>query len=93
MARDRFELARSQYFKALMRLHEAVEADESPMIRDALIQRFEFTYELAWKSMFWTGISALYMKVVKTTTTANGIGVTAKTSRPSASRPSNPNQR
>jgi len=39
--------------KALMRLHEAVEADESPMIRDALIQRFEFTYELAWKSMFY----------------------------------------
>jgi len=53
MARDRFELARGQFLKALMRLHEAVEADESPMIRDALIQRFEFTYELAWKSMFY----------------------------------------
>ncbi len=51
--RDRFELARSQFGKALARLHEAIEVDETPMIRDALIQRFEFTYELAWKSMFY----------------------------------------
>ncbi len=51
--KDRFELALSQFEKALTRLHEAVEADETPMVRDALIQRFEFTYELAWKSMFY----------------------------------------
>jgi len=51
--RDRFELARSQFGKALARLHEAIEVDETPMVRDALIQRFEFTYELAWKSMFY----------------------------------------
>ncbi len=50
---DRFELARSQFSKALLRLHEAVDTAETPMVRDALIQRFEFTYELAWKSMFY----------------------------------------
>lgn len=50
---ERFELARTQFGKALARLHEAIEADETPLIRDALIQRFEFTYELAWKSMFY----------------------------------------
>lgn len=51
--RDRFELARAQFLKALDRLHEVLELDESPIIRDSLIQRFEFTYELAWKSMFY----------------------------------------
>ena len=50
---ERFELAREQFGKALARLHEALEADESAMVRDALIQRFEFTYELGWKSMFY----------------------------------------
>lgn len=51
--RERFELARAQYTKALQRLHEALELDETSIVRDALIQRFEFCYELAWKSMFY----------------------------------------
>ncbi len=51
--RERFELARDQFGKALQRLHEVLELDETPVVRDALIQRFEFTYELAWKSMFY----------------------------------------
>ena len=51
--RDRFELSRTIYGKALVRLHEVLLADETPIVRDALIQRFEFTYELAWKSMFY----------------------------------------
>ena len=50
--RDRFEVARSQFGKALFRLREAIDLDETPMIRDAMIQRFEFTYELAWKAMY-----------------------------------------
>ncbi len=51
--RERFELARTQYGQALERLHEAADTDETMMVRDAMIQRFEFTYELAWKSMFY----------------------------------------
>lgn len=51
--RDRFEVARQQYNQALNRLHEVIALDETDIIRDSLIQRFEFTYELAWKSMFF----------------------------------------
>ena len=51
--RERFELARQQYGRALARLHEVLAVDESEIVRDALIQRFEFTYELAWKTMFY----------------------------------------
>lgn len=51
--RERFELARQQYCQALDRLNEVIEMEESSIIRDSLIQRFEFCYELAWKSMFF----------------------------------------
>ena len=41
--------------KALQRLEEASiefrKEDSSDIVRDALIQRFEFTYELAWKTI------------------------------------------
>ena len=50
---DRFEIARTQFNRALGRLHEVIVLDESDIIRDSLIQRFEFTYELAWKCMFY----------------------------------------
>jgi nucleotidyltransferase substrate binding protein (TIGR01987 family) len=48
----RFELAVESFEKALARLHEALDLDESPIVRDALIQRFEFTFEMAWKAMY-----------------------------------------
>lgn len=50
---DRFVIARTQFNRALDRLHEVVALNENDVIRDSLIQRFEFTYELAWKSMFY----------------------------------------
>lgn len=51
--RERFEIARRQFETALDRLHEVIALDETGVIRDSLIQRFEFTYELGWKSMFY----------------------------------------
>ncbi len=53
MSRERFELARTQFGQALARLHEALAENETEIVRDALIQRFEFTYELGWKCMFY----------------------------------------
>ncbi len=37
--------------QALERLAEALAEPETPMNRDASIQRFEFTFELAWKAI------------------------------------------
>ena len=53
MSQERFELVRQQFERALFRLHEALDQNETDFMRDALIQRFEFTYELGWKCMFY----------------------------------------
>jgi nucleotidyltransferase substrate binding protein (TIGR01987 family) len=37
--------------KALRRLVEALDAPPDDLVRDASIQRFEFTFELAWKAI------------------------------------------
>lgn len=50
MDAERLQERLEEYRRAVLRLKEAVEEDESnPLIYDAVIQRFEFTYELAWK--------------------------------------------
>ncbi len=53
MSQERFEIARRQFERALARLHEVLAQNETDVTRDALIQRFEFTYELGWKCMFY----------------------------------------
>ncbi len=49
---DRFALALEHFEKSLARLKEALAQDEDDFIRDSIIQRFEFTFETAWKAMY-----------------------------------------
>lgn len=51
MANERFEDQRAQFEKALARLHEVLVENETSIVRDALIQRFEFTFEMAWRCL------------------------------------------
>ena len=41
----------SRFLKALKRLSEALDKEEDDLKIDASIQRFEFTFELAWKTI------------------------------------------
>ena len=52
MSQERFELALEQFARALARLHDVLAQPENEYMRDALIQRFEFTFESAWKAMY-----------------------------------------
>jgi nucleotidyltransferase substrate binding protein (TIGR01987 family) len=46
-----FELKKNAFVKALNQLEKALNEPETEYTRDASIQRFEFTYELAWKAL------------------------------------------
>ena len=51
---DKFQIKLNNYKNALTRLHESIEeskTNDSLTIRDGVIQRFEFTTELAWKTI------------------------------------------
>ena len=52
MADDRFQLALDHFERALARLQEVLAQPENEFIRDATIQRFEFTFEAALTAMF-----------------------------------------
>lgn len=49
---DRFAVALQHFQKALARLKEALAQNEDDFVRDSIIQRFEFTFESAWKAMY-----------------------------------------
>lgn len=49
---ERSTLARNNFARALARLHEVLAHPESDIVRDAAIQRFEFTFEAAWRAMY-----------------------------------------
>ena len=51
MTTDRLAQRLREFNKAVERLAEALAAPPSDLTRDAVIQRFEFSFELAWKSL------------------------------------------
>lgn len=48
---NRFQERLMDYKKALSRLEEALKEEESEVVIDGVLHRFEFTFELAWKTM------------------------------------------
>lgn len=52
MNNERFKLACEHFEKALLRLKESLAQPENEFMRDSVIQRFEFTFETAWKAMY-----------------------------------------
>ena len=46
-----YQLKQQAFENALLQLGKALDQPVSEYIRDAAIQRFEFTYELAWKTL------------------------------------------
>lgn len=47
----KYNAQKNDFEKALTRLKEALAADKTDMTRDSAIQRFEFTMDLAWKTV------------------------------------------
>lgn len=51
MSKERFFERQAEVANAAARLREAVSAPENSIVRDAVIQRFEFSFELVWKCL------------------------------------------
>ena len=51
MSPERYAQRQQELARAAARLAEATALPPSPIVRDAVIQRFEFTFELAWKTL------------------------------------------
>jgi len=48
---EKFGLSINTYFKALGKLKDALNEKETEIIIDGVLHRFEFTFELAWKTI------------------------------------------
>jgi nucleotidyltransferase substrate binding protein (TIGR01987 family) len=51
VSKERFAERKAELQNAVKRLREAIAQPENDLVRDAVIQRFEFTFELVWKSL------------------------------------------
>jgi nucleotidyltransferase substrate binding protein (TIGR01987 family) len=51
METDRLQLRVGEFVKAVTRLNEACQQPVNSFIRDSVIQRFEFSFELGWKML------------------------------------------
>ncbi len=51
MSKERFIERQAEVASAVARLQEAATQPENPIVRDAVIQRFEFSFELVWKTL------------------------------------------
>jgi nucleotidyltransferase substrate binding protein (TIGR01987 family) len=51
MSKERFAERKAEPQNTIKRLREAVAQPGSDLVRDAVIQRFEFTFEPVWKSL------------------------------------------
>jgi nucleotidyltransferase substrate binding protein (TIGR01987 family) len=51
MTSDKLERSLIYFQKAMDRFKEVMQEPESSIVMDATIQRFEFTYELMWKTL------------------------------------------
>ena len=47
----KLEVTTQQFEKAVRRLKEVLELEETDVIRDSAIQRFEFTLDISWKML------------------------------------------
>lgn len=48
---NRFKERLDDYTKALKRLEESLQEEKTDLVIDGVLHRFEFTFELAWKTM------------------------------------------
>ncbi|WP_374595093.1 HI0074 family nucleotidyltransferase substrate-binding subunit [Aquabacterium sp.] len=49
---DRLLMAMNHFERALSRLNEVLAMPENDVVRDSIIQRFEFTFEAGWKAAY-----------------------------------------